>query len=191
MALRREQEYCSTYEDWLKIENDTSVRVELIDGKIYMFASPTWRHQAVLGEIYGQLYNHLRGKRCKVSLGPIDVRLEKDTVVVPDVIVICDPNKITNAGVNGAPDLIVEVLSPSTSRHDKLVKFALYQRTGVSEYWIVDPLDNTITAYRLVGNEYVASAYGETDSATVAAIPGFEMDLAQVFTEDVEVYTEV
>ena len=182
MAMR--QGHYHTYQDWLDIEYKEGVRVELIDGNIYMFATPTRRHQAISGEMSVQLSSHLRGKRCKVYAGPISVRLEKDTVVVPDIIVVCDPNKLTKAGVEGPPDLIIEILSSSTARHDKLTKFALYKRTGVAEYWIVDPTDNTISAYRLSDGDYKANVYGNTGTATVNALPGFEMDLSLVFGED-------
>ncbi|MCL2378419.1 MAG: Uma2 family endonuclease [Defluviitaleaceae bacterium] len=184
MAIRKAQSHYHTYEDWLKVEHDEGTRVELIDGDIYMFASPTRRHQAVLGEMFGQLYNHLRGKRCKVYAGPIDVRLENDAVVVPDIIVVCDPTKLTKAGVEGAPDLIIEILSPSTSRHDKLTKFNLYRRAGVAEYWIVDPADNTLDAHRLTTSEY--NVYGETDTVVVNALHDFEMDLSAVFADEDE-----
>jgi len=182
MALRKEQGHYHTYEDWLRIEHDKSMRVELIDGDIYMFASPTPRHQAVLGEIHGQLFVYLRKKRCKVYMGPIDVRLEKDTVVVPDAIVVCDPNKITKSSVNGAPDIVVEVLSPSTSQHDKLVKFELYRRSNVLEYWIADPVNNILTVHLLPHNDYII--YDKHSMLTTNILPGFEIDLSLVFYED-------
>jgi len=162
------------------------MRVELVNGDIYMFASPSSRHQAVSMEICRLLSNYLHGKRCKVFAGPIDVRLENDTVVVPDIIVVCDPKKINNTGIEGTPDLIIEILSPSTARHDKITKLNLYRRTGVAEYWIVDPTDNTLTTHRLVGGEYIANAYDETGTVTVSALPGFEMDLSTVLTDEDE-----
>jgi len=182
MAMRQGRYY--TYQDWLEVEHDEGMRVELINGNVYMLASPTIRHQAVLGELYGQLFNHLRGESCKVYAGPVDVRLEKDTIAVPDVIVVCDPKKLTKTGVEGAPDLIIEILSPSTSRHDKITKFNLYQRTGVAEYWIVDPVDNTLTIHRLAEGEYITNVFDETGTATVNALPGFEMNLSAVLAED-------
>jgi len=180
MAIRQGRHH--TYQDWLETEHDEDTRVELIDGNIYMFASPSRRHQAVLGEIFRQLSNHLHGKHCKVYAGPIDVRLEKDTVVVPDIIVVCAPDKLTKAGVEGPPDLIIEILSPSTTRHDKLTKFNLYRRAGVAEYWIVDPEYNILTVYNLAKSEY--NVYCETDTVAVNALPGFEMNLSMVLMED-------
>ena len=182
MAIQKGHYY--TYQDWLDAPHDEYARVELIDGEIYLFAAPGRRHQAVVVEISRQLSNHLRGKRCKIYTGPIAVRLEKDSVVEPDIIVVCDPNKLTKAGVEGPPDLIIEVLSPSNTRHDRFTKFMLYQRTGVPEYWIVDPEEDTLTIHRLVNDGYTTRVYGSNDTPTVAALPGFTMDLSTVLTDE-------
>ena len=175
-----------TYQDWLDADHDKHARVELIDGVIYLFAAPARRHQAVVREMSGQLFIHLRGKSCKVYTGPIAVRLEKNSVVEPDIVVVCDPKKLTKSGIEGTPDLIIEILSPSNARHDKITKLNLYQRTGVAEYWIVDPSDNTLTTYNLLDGRYVVSAYDNTGTATVNALPGFEMDLSAVLTDEDE-----
>ena len=188
MAMR--QGIYHTYQDWLDANHDEHARVELIDGVIYLFAAPARRHQAIVGEMLVQLANHLRGKSCKVYTGPIAVRLEKDSVVEPDIIVVCDPKKLTKSGMEGTPDLIIEVLTPSNARHDKITKLNLYQRTGVAEYWIVDPSDNTLTTYNLVEGRYVVSAYDNTGIATVNALPGFEMDLSAVLTDEDEAADE-
>jgi len=170
-----------SYQEWLEIDWKENERAELIDGRIYMMSAPSLRHQIVLGNLHGQLYSHLRGKNCKVLLSPFAVRLNDDTEVQPDLIVVCDPKKLMTTGYKGAPDLIVEILSPSTSRYDKQTKFMLYLRSGVPEYWIIDPSDNTITAFRLSDNGYNAEIF--TDVATINALPGFEMDLAVTFEE--------
>ena len=184
MAIQKGQYF--TYQDWLDAPHDEYARVELIDGEIYLFAAPGRRHQAVVREMFVQLANHLRGKRCETYTGPIAVRLEKDSVVEPDIIVVCDPKKLTKTGVEGPPDLIIEVLSPSNTRHDRFTKFMLYQRTGVPEYWIVDPEEDTLTIHRLVNDGYKTSVYDNTDTATVAALPDFEMDLSTVLTDEQE-----
>jgi len=184
MAIRQVQEHYNTYEDWQKTKHDDQSRIELVDGEIYMLASPSSRHQAISREIFGQLYMFLQGKICKLFAGPIDVRLDKDTVVVPDIIVVCDPKKITRDGIEGAPDLIVEILSPSTSRRDRITKFSLYRRTGVPEYWIVDPVENTLTVHQLDRNKYTTDAFESSHTATVAALPGFELDLSTIFDEE-------
>ena len=181
-ALRQEQYY--TYQDWLDLELGECEMAELIDGRIYMMASPSRRHQAISRNMSTQLSNYLSGKKCKIYFSPFAVRLEKDTVVLPDIVVICDPKKLTPSGCSGTPDLVIEILSPSTSSYDKVKKFKLYKESGVPEYWIVDPSDNLVSAYRLADNGYLATVYDDTNTATVTALPGFEMDLAAVFAEE-------
>ena len=181
MAIQRERLY--TYQDWQAMEFGEGQRSELINGRIYLLASASTRHQSILGEIFRQLSNHLRGKKCKPFLN-LDVRLEKDTVLIPDLILVCDSRRLTKNGCNGAPDLAVEILSPSTTRHDKLTKFQLYQQAGVPEYWIVDPEDNVITIHRLNGNIYTTTVLNKADTAAIQALPDFEMDLPEVFADE-------
>ena len=130
-----------TYGEYLTWPDD--VRYELIDGIAYMMTpSPTLDHQDTAGEIYHQLRQHLEGKPCYPYIAPIDVRLPKhdepdqdiDTVVRPDVIVVCDVNKLDHRGVRGVPDFVVEVLSPSSAYHDHKRKRKVYERAGVKEY---------------------------------------------------------
>lgn len=134
-----------------------SERWELIEGHAWsMSAAPMKRHQLLLGELYLRMGNFLRGKPCKVFLAPFDVLFpegeepddEVDTVVQPDIVVFRDRGKLTDAGARGAPDLVVEILSPSTSRKDLNEKYRLYERSGVREYWVVDPGNRSILAYR-------------------------------------------
>ncbi len=135
-----------TYRDYRRWPSDE--RWELIGGVAYnMSSAPRIRHQGVSATLHGLLWNHLRGKVCQVFSAPTDVFFPRvnemdeddvDTVVQPDVLVVCDRSKIRTTGVWGAPDLVIEVLSPSTSRKDQREKFDLYQRTGVREYWVVD-----------------------------------------------------
>jgi len=181
-AVQLERRY--TYQEWSELDLGEHVRSELIDGYIYMMATPTRRHQGVLGNMFLQLGSYLRGKKCRVYVSPIAVRLAEDTEVQPDLIVICNPNKLTKSGCAGAPDLVVEILSPSTSRYDRHTKFALYQQARVPEYWLVDPADNILTVHRLIENGYITTTFAETDTATVAALPGFEMDLSAVFEDE-------
>lgn len=133
-----------TYEDLQNFEDEK--RYELINGELYLMSSPTTLHQEIIGEIHAQLHNYLKGKKCKVFVSPLDVCLsgvrnpkKEYNVVQPDILVICDENKITkNMGIQGAPDLIIEVLSPTSKKHDTFVKYNLYQYYGVKEYWIID-----------------------------------------------------
>jgi len=183
MAVRKEQPI--SYQEWLDFESNLGEtrRAELIDGQIYMMSAPSSRHQAVSGNLYFQLRSHLRGKKCRVFYSPFAVRLNEDSEVQPDLVVICDPKKITPRGCSGVPDLIIEILSPATARHDRHTKFMLYLEAGVPEYWIVDPENNAITAYRLTDNGYNATVFTDTDTATIAALPDFEMNLSAVFEE--------
>ena len=123
-----------------------------------MMAPPTRIHQEILMELSRQLANFLEGKKCKVYPAPFAVRLfeksgdtpeDVDTMVEPDISVVCDHGKLDSHGCKGAPDLVVEVLSPSTQRHDRLVKLDLYQRAGVREYWIISPEERTAQVFLL------------------------------------------
>jgi Uma2 family endonuclease len=147
------------YKQW----ND-NVRRELIDGVVYNMASPSDYHQAISMALSAIFYNFLRGKKCQVRAAPYDVRLfaskdeEDDTVVQPDLVVVCDEEKRTEHGYCGAPSLVIEILSPSTRYRDMMQKFVKYAQAGVPEYWIIDPLEKTVSVYKLAktpeGNFY-------------------------------------
>ena len=180
-----------TYADYCSW--DDGQRWELIDGVAYMLAAPGERHQRIAFVISGQLYNFLRGKKgqCRAYVSPFDVRLgagggEDETVVQPDLLVICDQGKIDDKGCKGAPDLVIEILSPSTSHHDTWVKFHLYRRAGVREYWIVDPDTKTVQVCTLHGRDYMTTTYEGARSVPAAVLPGCEIDLTEVFSENEE-----
>jgi Uma2 family endonuclease len=183
MPLLKEKEYY-TYADYLSW--DDAERYELIDGEACMMAPPSRPHQKISMALSTRIHNYLEGKPCEVYAAPFAVRLNPaedesdDTVVEPDIVVVCDPSKLDDRGCNGAPDLVIEILSPSTSRYDRIVKFQKYREAGVREYWIVDPDEKILTAYILKNGEYVASVYGDTDTAPVAVLPGCKIDLASV-----------
>lgn len=181
-----------TYEDYLNWEADD--RIELIDGEPIMMSPPTRLHQEVSGSIFAQLHNFLEGKRCKVFHAPFGVRLfeeaedypeDVDTVVEPDISVVCDLNKLDQMGCRGAPDMVIEILSPSTQRHDRLVKLNLYQRAGVREYWIVDPQGQSVEVYLpdSGGSLRVHEVYGRKDIAKVNSLNGCFIELRKVFEE--------
>ena len=116
-------------------------REELIGGKVVMMSPrPRWNHMSVAGNIYNIFSNYLRGKKCTPIQDGFDLYLDDENRFVPDFMVVCDPEKIKSDGVHGAPDLVVEVLSPSTMRDDKTRKKDAYARCGVREYWLVDPV---------------------------------------------------
>ena len=132
-------------------------RWELIDGQAWsMSPAPATNHQELSGRLYIRLAAYLKAKPCRAFAAPFDVLLpagdefddEVDTVVQPDIVVYCDRSKITKAGARGAPDLVVEILSPSTARKDLNEKFRLYERRGVREYWVVDPGNESVQVWR-------------------------------------------
>jgi Uma2 family endonuclease len=131
-------------------------RIEIINGEAIMMAPPSRIHQEILTELTRQLANFLEGKRCKVYPAPFGVRLfekdgnapeDVDTLVEPDITVVCDRDKLDKHGCKGAPDLVIEILSPPSLRHDRLIKLGLYQRAGVREYWIVDPENKSVQVF--------------------------------------------
>ncbi|MCL2638731.1 MAG: Uma2 family endonuclease [Oscillospiraceae bacterium] len=182
-AIRKDKRY--TYADYLTWDDD--VRYELIDGVPYMMGAPNLRHQEIAGELYGQLRDFLKGKSCKPFIAPVDVRLNHrkgdNMVVQPDLLVVCDPKKLEDGkSVKGAPDFIIEILSPSNAGHDQIVKLNKYMQAGVREYWIVDPERKTVQVYILKGGIYAAYAYGEeTDSIPVSVLSGCAIDLKEIF----------
>ena len=169
-----------TYADYLTWPE--GVRYELLDGVAYLMApAPTLDHQEIAGDIYRQLANALDGNPCRPFIAPVDVRLPKaqeadnliDTVVQPDVLVVCDAAKLDRRGVRGAPDFVVEVLSPGTASHDHVRKRRIYERAGVREYWLVHPIDRMVTVYRLVEGEYgKPDGFDMTGATPVSVLPG-------------------
>ena len=188
MALPQEKLY--TLADVLAW--DEQERVELIDGVPVMMAPPVRIHQLVLMELAAQLHDFLRGKKCAVYPAPFAVRLFERpgdgpedvwTMVEPDISVVCDPGKLDDIGCKGAPDFIIEVLSPSTQRHDRFTKFNLYQRAGVREYWIVDPAGKSVQAFVLEDGHYTAKDFGEAgDKIQVSVLKDCVLDLSEVFS---------
>jgi len=166
---------------------DDGERWELIDGIPYsMSPAPSPAHQTLSSRIHYQLFGYLKDKSCKVFAAPFDVRLnaagdDDSDVVQPDLVVICDRSKIDSKGCNGAPDLVIEILSPSTVKQDKLLKFNMYQRAGVREYWIVDPDSRMVQAHILENGRYYIKSYAETDTIPVYVLDGCEISLPDVF----------
>lgn len=182
------QEQCYTFADLLSWDDNT--RYELYDGVPMALASPSNVHQLICAELLRQLTNYLLGKRCKAFPAPFDVRPfeEEDdapedvsVVVQPDISVVCDPDKTDGHGCKGAPDMVIEVTSPSTARYDKLLKFNLYQRAGVREYWIVDPAARMVSVFILKDGRYQAAAYGADCSVPVSVLDACQIDLRLVF----------
>lgn len=181
-----------TYADLL--EMDDGERYEIIFGDLYMMSSPMTAHQAVFRELFLKIGNYLEGKPCKIFSAPFDVRLFErkidspnnvDTVVQPDIMVVCDKKKIDNKGCKGAPDWIIEILSPSSRRYDKITKRKLYEQAGVREYWIVDPDYHYVDVYVLNDKEILEpkEEYSEKDIAKCTVLPELTIDMSVVFPE--------
>lgn len=172
-----------TYKDYCTWQDDE--RWELIKGVPYMMSpAPLVTHQAVVISISSALYEFLEGKPCNVFCSPIDVRFSsgenEDTVVQPDIVVVCDRNSITPKGIVGPPALVVEVLSPSTALYDMGVKLGLYEAHGVSEYWVVSPDERLALRHSLQDGRYARASFpgGMADSL---ALEGFALDLDALF----------
>jgi len=191
MALPAKQKRL-TFADFLAWEKDE--RIEIIDGEAVMLTAPSRLHQKISGEIFRQLANYLEGKECEVYSAPFAVRLfeqngdapeDVDMMVEPDISVVCDKNKLDKYGCKGAPDMVIEILSPSSLRHDRLVKLNLYQRAGVREYWIVDTENRAVQVFLLDGNGllHIHEEYGWNDVAKVNVLDGCFVELRKVFSE--------
>ncbi|RSK55149.1 Uma2 family endonuclease [Bacillus canaveralius] len=181
-----------TYADYLALDDD--VRYEVIDGRVYnMSPAPTTKHQAVQRELLTEFNIYLRGKQCSVFGSPIDVCFadEDNDIkkikewVEPDLVVVCDKNKIQEKRIVGVPDLIIEILSNSTAKKDKIIKFNRYQRAGVKEYWIVDPSNENIDVYLLENGTFKHSGiYFRDDRIPVYLFEEFSIDLTNIFREE-------
>lgn len=180
-----------TYADYLKWRFDE--RVELIRGKIFPMSAPNTRHQVLAMELSGSLWSFLQHKPCSVFAAPFDVRLtrknkddnEVTNVVQPDVCVVCDRNKLDARGCNGAPDIIIEILSPGNNLRETRYKYEIYEEAGVLEYWIVLPQDNIFLVNKLVDGKYISlppKAAG--DVITTDILPGYSIDLGQLFSKE-------
>jgi len=172
-----------TYSDYLEWDDDQ--RWELVDGVPFLMSAPSRWHQKISSNLHGMLYNILKGKTCEIYSAPFDVRLNADTldntVVQPDILVICDREKLDDAGCKGAPDFIIEILSPSTTNRDRFLKFDLYRKVGVREYWIVEVDAKKVSAHILSNEDYITRIYGETESAPISVLDNCTIDLAEVF----------
>jgi len=187
-ALPKEEEKRSfTYSDYKDWELAVGERYELIYGEAFAMAGPNTRHQVLIRELFGQFYVYLQGKPCQVFVSPYDVRLfyeddeSDDTVVQPDIMVVCDKNKIGPEGCRGAPDLVIEILSPSNTAIEMERKFSLYQEAGVREYWIVDSKNDIIRVHCFQDSAVFTKTYKSPDAVPVGVLPGFSIALEQVF----------
>ena len=179
-----------SYADYLTWEIDEMV--ELIKGKVFRSAAaaPRMKHQQIVLRLGAALLTHLDNKLCEAFIAPFDVRLpvkskkNKDifTVVQPDICVVCDRSKLDDAGCIGAPDLIVEVLSKWGIQKDLKNKYEVYEESGVKEYWVIHPEEETFLIYTLTDGKYIPSRlFTRGDIVKSNCIAGFEVDLEEFF----------
>jgi len=183
-----------TYADYLTWQ--FKERVELIKGKIFkMSPAPGTDHQTILTSVFRDLALFVKGESCRVFSAPFDVRLpvsnekgKEDTVIQPDICVICDLSKLDQKGCKGAPDLIVEIVSKSSVKKDLHEKFELYQQSGVQEYWVVQPGDRVVTIYTLNQHGVYEASRPKTygDQVVSQVLPGFSIELDDVFSNLLE-----
>jgi Uma2 family endonuclease len=162
--------------------------LEYIDGAVYMSPSPSTAHQRISGKLYVKLYNLLVSKGCEVFSAPYDIELhteeiKEDKVVIPDITVICDKKGFEENKFVGVPTLIVEIVSPSNQANDLVVKLNLYMKYGVQEYWIVNPILNTIQVYYLNSDKLYEQIAAAKDTGIVNSkiIPEFNVELGEIF----------
>jgi Uma2 family endonuclease len=181
-----------TYADYLTWEMDEMV--ELIKGKVFRraAAAPGTTHQKISLRLGSAFLIFLKGKPCQVFQAPFDVRLpvrskrnqDIDTVVQPDLCVVCDESKILESGCLGAPDLVVEILSPGNNRRELKNKFEVYEEAGVREYWVIHPVEQTLLIYSLLEGRYHASRlFTSGDEITSVCLPGFLLNLEDIFEQ--------
>ncbi|MDA3939387.1 MAG: Uma2 family endonuclease [Spirochaetia bacterium] len=178
------------YQNWPETE-----RWELIEGEAFdMSPAPNTNHQRISMTISGEIYNYLKGQSCESFSAPFDVRLSEmenpeeqdiETVVQPDIVVVCDRSKIDERGCIGAPDIVIEILSPSTGYKDETSKLALYEKYGVKEYWIVNPEAEYIMIYHLEGKKYSKPDYlRKEDFLESIVLKGLKINLQDIFSHN-------
>ncbi|MBO0995003.1 Uma2 family endonuclease [Bacillus sp. SD088] len=175
-------------EEYWQIRENNEALLEYIDGVIYMSPSPSTKHQRVSRKLGRAFEEFLDGKSCELFYAPYDIELKSEKVdgtriVIPDITIICDPSGFTDARYVGVPDLLVEILSPSNQSHDLITKLNLYMNYGVKEYWIVNPMLDTITVYTLNGDGMYEQhdVKAGTGLITSKFFTGFQLDLTEVY----------
>lgn len=168
-------------------------RVELLKGKLFKMSAPSPFHQEISGNLFSVFHGYLKGKACKVYYAPFDVRFFKEskadkdiyTVLQPDICVICNRDKIDKRGCIGAPDLVIEILSPGNNKKELLNKYTIYEEFGVKEYWIVSPGEQTLLKYTLdlQGKYQPSKLFTLSEKVYSEVLPGFELDLDVVFED--------
>lgn len=180
-----------SWDDYRRMGDDE--RVEIVHGALFaMSPAPRWRHQHIVTELGRQLGNFLQGKRCVAAVAPVDVKLSDEDIVQPDVVVVCDRNQIKDTHVEGAPSLVVEVLSPDSHFHDRVRKLRLYADSGVTEFWIVTPYPHMIEIFhRAHETLQFHSGFDRDGEFRSPLFPDLRLDLKSVFNFPLEPGEEV
>lgn len=182
MPLAEEAVPKYSYQDYLNWNDDE--RWELIDGQAWnMTPAPSFKHQRLAGAFYRLIANALVGNKCIVGIAPTDIVLSAYDVVQPDVFVVCDQSKVTDQIIKGAPEIVIEVLSPGTSLKDRREKKHLYEKFGVGEYLLVDPIGQMVERFLLQadGSWDKGAVFGPDQTITFQALPDVVVNLAEVF----------
>lgn len=172
-----------TYADYARLP-DNGMRYEVLEGALHMSPAPNPRHQLIIGELHGRLFVYLREKPIgRTFLSPIDVRLDETTTVQPDLCFVSQSRQqlVEKSCINGAPDLMIEVLSPSRENYDRSTKFQAYAKAGVPEYWIVDPEAKAIEVNVLRGEAYAPVVFSGTNSIRSEVLPDLALIVSEVF----------
>lgn len=180
MELAQPKRY--TEEDYYNLPEE--IRAELIDGQFYYMAAPSRIHQKILMELSGTIRNYIKSGKgsCEVYPAPFAVKLfqDKTTIVEPDISVICEIHKLTDQGCTGAPDWIIEIISPGTSSHDYIRKLNLYANAGVREYWIINPKNGTVLVYFFEETSFEVMQYTFKDKIKVNIYDDLWIDFAEL-----------
>jgi Uma2 family endonuclease len=164
---------------------DDGLRYEVVDGELFMTPAPGWAHQYALGNLYGLIWTHVRGRGLgQVVTAPVGVVLDAETAVQPDLVYVSRQRAgmISERGVEGAPDLVVEALSPSTEARDRGLKLRRYAAAGVPHYWLLDPRQKALEAYRLGEGGYeLTGAYGTGSTFRPELFPGLAIPIDELF----------
>lgn len=179
-----------SYEEYTTLVKSSDQRYELIDGEIYLLATPSFNHQVIVNELAWHFSSYFRERKCRSLTAPLEVRLftsasgEDPNVVQPDIIVICDEDRINDENkYEGIPSLIVEVVSPATKGKDMITKPNLYMKSGILEYWIVNPENKTITQYTFTGNRKLKNIkeYRQNENICSSVFENLEISLQAIF----------
>ena len=177
-----------SYDAYLELREKSDNILEYIDGIVYMSPSPSTKHQRISSKLHAKLYNILEGKPCEVFHAPFDILLKNDDIegeklVIPDLSVICDKSGFTDNKYIGVPSLIIEILSPSNQSHDLVTKLNIYMKYGVKEYWIVNPILDTVMLYTLNQDKMYEQSIVKTETGIVRSklFEEFEVDIEELF----------